>query len=83
MVPMSPGWCSSISPFGLASRIAATWEAKLVSFDRIDLMLRGEPVSEREARLVLQAASKQTRLYYKLSNVDVALSDGEGANKCG
>ena len=47
-----------------------------ISFDRIDLMLRGKPVSTHEARVVLQAASRQTRLYYQFSNVDVALSDG-------
>ena len=51
-----------------------------VPFDRIDTMLRNEPVSMREARLVLQAASRQTRLYYQFTNVDVALSDGEGTN---
>jgi hypothetical protein len=47
------------------------------------MMLRGEPVSTHNARLVLQAASKQTRLYYKFSNVDVALTDGEAANTSG
>lgn len=51
-----------------------------ISFDTIGMMLRDEPVSTREARLVLQAASKQTRLYYKFSNVDVKLTDGEGAD---
>jgi hypothetical protein len=49
-----------------------------VSFDKIDLMLRNEPVSTREARHILLAASKQTRLYYKFTNVDVALLDGDG-----
>lgn len=44
-----------------------------VSFDTIDRMLRGEPISEHEAIRILQAASRQTRLYYKFTNVDVAL----------
>jgi hypothetical protein len=54
-----------------------------VSFDRIDMMLRGEPITTREAQLILLAASRQTGLYYKFTNVDVALSDGEEANKYG
>lgn len=44
-----------------------------VSFDTIDRMLRGEPIREHEAIRILQAASRQTRLYYKFTNVDVAL----------
>jgi hypothetical protein len=42
-----------------------------VSFDIISLMLRDEPVPEKEAASVLIAASKQTGQQYRLSNVDV------------
>jgi len=43
------------------------------------MMLRDEPVTTREAYRVLQAASRQTRLYYKLlTNIDVKLTDGNG-----
>jgi hypothetical protein len=48
-----------------------------VSFDIIGMMLRDEPVPMKEARSVLQAASKQTGLHYTLDNVDVKLTEGQ------
>ena len=48
-----------------------------ISFDTIDKMVRDEPISEREARLILRAAHRQTRLYYKFRNVDVKRSDND------
>jgi len=47
-----------------------------VSFDRIRMMLRSEAVPMKEARSVLQAASKQTGQHYTLENVDVQLTEG-------
>ena len=44
-----------------------------VSFDTIELMLNDEAVKEEEARLILRAASKQSRQVYTLNNVDVNL----------
>lgn len=41
----------------------------------IDMMLSGEPVSEREARLVLQTVTRQTGHHYTLENVDVQLTE--------
>jgi hypothetical protein len=47
-----------------------------VSFDIISMLLRDEPVPIKEARSVLQAASKQTGQHYTLDNVDVRLTEG-------
>jgi len=48
-----------------------------VSFDIIGMMLRDEPVAMKEARLVLQAASQQTGQEYRVTNVDVQLTEGK------
>ena len=48
-----------------------------VSFDLISRLLRDEAVPKNEARLVLQAASQQTRQHYTLNNVDVKLTQGK------
>ena len=48
-----------------------------ISFDMIAKMLRGEPVTAHEARLILQAAHRQSRLSYKFTNVDVKLTDAD------
>ncbi len=48
-----------------------------VSFDIIGMLLCGEPVPKKEARLVLQAASMQSGQEYTLTNVDVKLTEGK------
>jgi hypothetical protein len=48
-----------------------------VSFDTISMMLRGEPVPMKEARFVLMAASKQTGQHYRVTNIDVKLTEEE------
>lgn len=48
-----------------------------VSFDLIRMMLRDEPIPVKEARSVLQAASKQTGQHYTVNNVDVQLLGGD------
>ena len=63
-------------PFDLA-RLST---GSTVPFDRLEMLLRGEPITTREAQLVLLAASRQIGLSYKLANVDMALSDEEGAD---
>jgi hypothetical protein len=44
-----------------------------VSFDRISMLLRDEPVSMKEAGPILQAASQQTGHHYSLTNVDMKM----------
>lgn len=46
-----------------------------VSFDLIAMMLRDEPVSMKEAKSVLKAASQQTGQTYTVRNVDVKLTE--------
>ena len=48
-----------------------------ISFDTIPMMLRGDTVRACEARPILQAASRQTRISYTFKNVDVQLTDGD------
>jgi len=42
-----------------------------IAFDTVDRMLRSEPVTSWEARRILQAATRQSRLGYRFCNVDV------------
>ena len=58
----------------------ATLAAKAgVPYATLDMMLSGHPVSEQDARLVLQMASRLANEHYTLKTVDVPLTREEEA----